>query len=131
MARVRSAGPAFVTTRLFIESAASRHVRDRANELSAVAKALHRQAPRGGTNTNAFGERRSAGGEPPAMEFGGLFAMIDQGVTVTGTEAQVVVNFGFGAGKGSMEEGTRRMPQGRPLGRLAVAEFVQKVKGQS
>ena len=131
MARVRSGGPSPVSARLFIEQAASRHVRDRAKQLADTAKSLHKIAPRGGPGINTFGERRSpaAGGTAPAIEFGGLFASIDQGITQKGLEAQVVVNFGFGPGKGSMEEGTRRM-RPRPLGKLALAEFEQKVRSE-
>ena len=113
-------------TAYLIEQAAGRHVKKRAEELSDIAKRLHRAAPRGGKAENAFGERRSAPGEPPAMEFGGLFASIDQGVTLDRMSAKVVVNFGFGPGKGSMEKGTRRMKP-RPLGALAVAELKKRV----
>lgn len=112
---------------LAVEQAAGRHLKQRAELLSSIAKDLHRRAPRGGDATNAFGEHRSAPGEAPAMEHGGLFAMIDQGVEVDRMEARVVVNFGFGPGKGSMEEGTRRMKP-RPLGRKSVAELKKRVK---
>jgi hypothetical protein len=113
---------------LLVRQAASRHLRDRAEQLSTIAKDLHRNAPRGGPGVNRFGELRSpaAGGTAPALETGGLFAIIDQGVTVDALEARVVVNFGFGPGKGSMETGTRRM-RPRPLGALAVAELKARV----
>ena len=132
MARVRSAGVNPVGTRLFIEQAAGRHVRDRANQLSSIAKDKHRTAPRDGPGINRFGERRSpsAGGSAPAMETGGLFARIDQGVILDRLKAEVYVNFGFGPGKGSMEEGTRRM-RPRPLGKLALAEFEARVRSGS
>jgi hypothetical protein len=126
MARVRSESR-LLQASLAVRQAAGRHLKGRAELLSGIAKDIHRTAPRGGENVNRFGERRSASPGPPAMETGGLFAMIDQGVTVREMEAQVVVNFGFGPGKGSMEDGTRRMAP-RPLGRLALAEFKVRVR---
>lgn len=104
-----------------IEAKATRHVRKRANELSGIAKDLHRNAPRGGENINRFGERRSAPGEVPAMETGGLFAEIDQGVDVTPKQATVVV------ARSVLEFGTRTMAP-RPLGRIAVAELKARTK---
>ena len=104
-----------------IEASATRHVRKRAKELSGLAKDLHRDAPRGGENTNRFGERRSAPGEVPAMETGGLFAEIDQGVDVTPKQATVVV------ARTVLEFGTRTMGP-RPLGRRAVAELKERIK---
>lgn len=108
-------------TAYLIEQAAGRHVKKRAEELSDIAKRLHRTAPRGGKAKNAFGERRSAPGEPPAMESGGLFASIDQGVTVDRMSAQVIVNFKL------LEAGTRRMKP-RPLGAFASAELKSRVR---
>lgn len=125
MTRVRSARAGFAA-RAAIQLAAEKHVAKRAQQLSEIAKDLHRTAPRGGSAVNHRGEHRSAPGEPPAMEDGGLFAMLDQGVEVDGTRATVVVNFGFGPGKGSMEAGTRRM-RPRPLGALAVAALKARV----
>lgn len=128
MTRVRSESR-MLQAGFAIEQAASRHIKARAELLSAIAKDLHRNAPRAGPGVNQFGELRSplAGGTAPAMETGGMYAMLDQGITQEGMEAQVVVNFGFGPDKGSMEEGTRRMKP-RPLGRLAVAELKARVQ---
>ena len=130
MNRVRSAGPGVERTMQRLRegnAAPTRHVRARANELSEIAKDLHRTAPRGGENLNRFGERRSAPREVPAMETGGLFAMIDQGVKVEPMTATVTVSFGFGPNRGSLEAGTRRMAP-RPLGRRALTELKQRIK---
>lgn len=99
------------------------HVKARAEQLSGIAKELHRNAPRSGTNLNRFGEPRSAPGEAPAMETGELFAKIDQGVTLDGTTAQVVVNYSV------LEHGTVRMKP-RPLGRQASDELRKRVKDE-
>lgn len=48
----------------------------RALELQAIAIELHSSAPRGGVNINARGRFRSAPGEQPAPEFGGLMEAI-------------------------------------------------------
>lgn len=120
MSRVRSESRA-LQARLAVEQAASRHVKGRADLLRGIAKNLHRTAPRGGTNTNRFGEPRSAPGEPPAMETGALFTAIDQGVTQLALEAQVVVNYRL------LEDGSRRM-RPRPLGRIAAAELKARVR---
>ena len=123
--RVRSAGPGLALVRQLIDAAASRHVKKRANELSDIAKNLHRSAPRGGKAKNRFGERRSAPGEAPAMETGRLFANIDQGVEHTGKTATVIVNrkvleFGYSKGKRTLRP--------RPLGRKASAELKARTK---
>jgi hypothetical protein len=127
--RVRSGGLNRLNATLAIEQAAGRHLKQRANELRQIALDLHRTAPRGGPGINKYGELRSpkAGGTAPAVEEGGLYAMIDQGVTLDRMSARVVVNFGFGPSKGSMEKGTRRM-RPRPLGALAVAELESRIK---
>ena len=104
-----------------IENSATRHVRKRANELSGIAKDLHRTAPRGGENINRFGEPRSAPGEVPAMETGGLFAEIDQGVNVTKKQATVIVN------RTVLEFGTPHI-RPRPLGRRASATFKERAR---
>ena len=120
-----------------IDNSATRHVRKRANELSGIAKDLHRTAPRGGKNVNRFGERRSAPGEVPAMETGALFAAIDQGVNVTKKQATVVVNwkvleFGYSVGLRSRLTDRRtlgaRAMLPRPLGDIALARFKARVK---
>lgn len=104
-----------------VKEAARLHVRRRARELSEIAKQLHRDAPRGGDAKNRFGENRSKKDEPPAMEWGGLFAEIDQGVEVEGMEAKVLVNLAV------LEFGKRdKTLQPRPLGRLAVAELKKR-----
>ena len=99
------------------------HLKARAEQLSGIAKDKHHNAPRGGDNLNMFGEPRSAAGEVPAMETGALFAAIDQGVTLDGNRAEVVVNHTL------LEEGTVRMGP-RPLGREASAEFRKQVKDE-
>ena len=137
MTRVRSAGPGLAAVRQFIDAAASRHVKKRANELSDIAKNLHRSAPRGGKAKNKFGERRSAPGEPPAMETGGMFAEIDQGVEVNGKSATVIVNrkvleHGYALGQRSRLSDRKTLAGGvlkpRPLGRKASAALKAKVK---
>ena len=115
MSRVRSVSRA-LQARLAVEQAASKRVSNRAHQLSGIAKDLHRTAPRGGENVNRFGERRSAPGQVPAMETGSLFAAIDQGVTVRGLEATVLVNWV------EVEFQTRNVAP-RPLGTVALREF--------
>lgn len=129
MTRLRAAGISRLNPTLAIQQAAGQHIKQRAFELRDIALALHRTAPRGGPGVNRFGELRSprAGNTAPAMEDGGMYAMIEQGVTLDRMSARVVVNFGFGPGKGSMEAGTRRM-RPRPLGALAVAELKARIQ---
>lgn len=104
-----------------IKALANERVEKRAREFRDTAKNIHRNAPRGGENLNRFGERRSAPGEPPAMETGRLFAVIDQGLTREGdAHYRVPANYKL------LEFGTRKV-RPRPLGRLALAEFKQKV----
>lgn len=126
MSRVRSAGAGVENTLARLRegtAAPTRHVRKRANELSGIAKHLHRNAPRGGRNLNMFGERRSAPGEVPAMETGSLYAEIDQGVEVKPMEATVIVN------RTELEFGSdKRNIKPRPLGAIAAAEFRQRTK---
>lgn len=100
---------------------AIKHRDARAKELSGIAKDLHRNAPRRGTNKNRFGEFRSAPGDPPAMETGELFAKLDQGVTLTPAAAEVVVNYTV------LEMGTLRVKP-RPLGRKSSAELQKRAK---
>ena len=104
-----------------IDNSATRHVRARANLLSGITKDLHRTAPRGGENVNQFGEPRSAPGEVPAMETGGLFAEIDQGVEIRPKEATVIVN------RTVLEFGTPYI-RPRPLGRRASATFKERAR---
>ena len=122
MNRVRSAGPGVERTMQRLRegnAAPTRHVRARANELSEIAKGLHKNAPRGGHNLNMFGERRSAPGEVPAMETGGMFAEIDQGVEIQPMQATVIVN------RKVLEFGTRRIDR-RPLGSESSSELKQR-----
>lgn len=97
------------------------HIKRRAREYQQLVKEEHRNAPRGGSNLNMFGEARSAPGEAPAMETGALFAQLDQGLDVDmrKAEARVIANYKV------LEYGTRRMKP-RPLGRIALA----RLKGQ-
>lgn len=124
MSRVRSVRNQRAINDL-MQAAKTRHVRKRANELAGITKDIHRTAPRGGTNLNRFGERRSAPGSPPAMETGGLFAAIDQGVSVESAlarvQATVIVNLTV------LEFGTRKMAP-RPLGRISLERFKASVR---
>lgn len=114
------------------------HVNKRAKQLSGIAKDMHRSAPRGGKNTNMFGEQRSAPGEPPAMETGTLFAIIDQGITFnTPTEAEIIVNYAaleygytLGARSHISDKRTYKLTvlKPRPLGRLTLAKFRSRIK---
>ena len=105
------------------------HMRARARELQQLVKDKHRDAKRRGDNLNMFGERRSAPGDPPAMETGGLFAAIDQELELNGNPEQranhqtgkVTVNLTV------LEHGTRTMAA-RPLAREALAEYKQRVR---
>lgn len=102
------------------------HIAKRAQELSQIAKDLHREAPRGGKAKNYFGERRSAPQEQPATEFGGLLTLIHRGVEVEadGMEATVMVNLAV------LEFGKRdKTLQPRPLGRMSVNELKKRVPG--
>ena len=135
--RVRSAGPGLALVRQRVEAAATRHVKKRAEELSDIAKNLHRSAPRGGKAKNRYGERRSAPGEAPAMETGRLFANIDQGVEHTGKTATVIVNrkileYGYAIGSRSRLSDRKSLAGGvlkpRPLGRKASAALKARVK---
>ena len=126
MNRVRSAGPGVERTMQRLRdgnAAPTRHLKARAELLSGITKDTHKNAPRGGDAINAFGERRSAAGEPPAMEYGALFANIDQGVEIQPMHATVIVNYRvleFGSTKRNMGK--------RPLGSFASATFKQRVK---
>lgn len=105
------------------------HIRARARAFQKLVKEKHRDAKRRGENLNMFGERRSAPGDPPAMETGGLFAAMDQEFELNGNPqqranhqtAKVVVNLTV------LEHGTRTMAA-RPLAREAIAEYKQQVR---
>ena len=96
---------------------------ERAHKWADLAKTVafetHRQAPRGGVNTNRFGERRSAPGAPPAMENGELFAILNQQQPVREADGySVLVNYtvlekGYSAGN--------RVLEPRPLGRITLS----------
>ena len=107
----------------------------RAEEAQDAAKDLHRNAPRGGSAVNAFGEPRSAPGEPPAMEYGGLFANLDQRFERTAEGARAPVNyrvleFGYQVGARSRISDRKSLNAGRleprPLGALTLALMRQR-----
>ena len=108
-----------------IQAAKKRRVRQLCNQLADINKDTHRTAPRGGQNLNRFGERRSAPGSPAAMETGGLFALMDQGVEITsglaGVWGRVFMNLSV------LEFGTRLMGP-RPNGRISLERFTSRVR---
>lgn len=121
-----------------IRAAAIERARDRARDAQAIAKAQHRDAPRGGSNRNRFGEARSAPGEPPAMETGRLFARLDQGYEETPEGARVPVNyrvleFGYSVGARSRLSDRKGLSanglQPRPLGAITLALLREKTRG--
>lgn len=110
------------SARAKVKARINQHVERRAKEYQSTVKAAHRNAPRGGQNLNKFGERRSAPGEPPAMETGQLFAVLDQGLTREGD-----AHFRVPANYKLLENGTRKM-RPRPLARISLAEFKAKAR---
>lgn len=79
---------------------------------------LHETAPRGGENENVWGQKRSAPGEVPALEFGNLRDAIEDGITTLSNGYEVIVNresLEFG------EEGVLPRPMGRIVLELAKA----------
>ena len=93
----------------------------RAQRCSEIALEEHRNAPRGGTNTNRFGQPRSAPGEAPATEFGRLSAALRSQNTANGARAAVNrLNLEWGYTDSSKEV----LP--RPLGRIAL----ERLKGE-
>jgi hypothetical protein len=113
-----------------IRRKAADHAFTRARDTQEVAKSEHRDAPRGGSATNAFGESRSAPGEPPAMEYGRLFAKLDQQLqrTLEGGRAPVnyrVLEFGYQVGVRSRISDRKSLRAGRleprPLGAITLA----------
>ena len=63
------------------------------SNLRDFARDTHRDSRRGGRNLNIWGERRSKRKEPPAMEWGVLWASIDQSGTDTPTGYSFMVNY--------------------------------------
>lgn len=90
-----------------------------ANLAKQVAFETHRQAPRAGVNLNRFGERRSAPGDPPAMETGRLFAILNQQQPQREADGySVLVNYTL------LEDGyskNGRILEPRPLGRITLS----------
>lgn len=104
-----------------------------------IATQLHESAPRGGTNRNAYGQPRSAPGEQPAPEHGGLMDAILNETTIdaaslTGrtTVNYAVLEFGYEVGTRSrladkQTLGMRRM-EPRPMGRMTVDQLKQEAQ---
>lgn len=63
------------------------------SDLRLWARDTHREAARGGRNTNVWQEKRSAAGYSPAMEWGVLFATIDQSGEDIPRGYQFMVNY--------------------------------------
>lgn len=87
-----------------------------------IAVELHETSPRGGINLNAYGQNRSAPGEPPAVEHGDLREALLNGYSFdeSGLTAKFVANTVF------LEYGTVHMSP-RPMGRLTVEQLKQEV----
>ena len=99
-----------------IKDKVNQHVKQRTVELKELTLDLHKNAPRGGSNFNRFGEARSAPGEQPAQETNRLFANIDQSVTPISNGFSVMVNWKL------LEFGGRKL-RPRPLGRISLSIF--------
>lgn len=89
-----------------------------------IAVELHETAPRGGTNLNAYGQNRSAPGEPPAVEHGDLREALLNGYSFD--ESSLTAR--FVANHVLLEYGTVRMDP-RPMGRLTIEQLKQEVGG--
>lgn len=101
------------------------HLQKRADRMRDIAVQLHREAPRGGSNLNRWGQRRSAAGEAPAEEFGTLKQILDMPPSpLPDGGYSVPVNYAV------QEYGTIHMGA-RPMGRMAVAILKQEVEGGS
>lgn len=73
-------------------------------------------------NINAFGQHRSAPGEPPAREFGTLASLIKGGASPSGRlQWDVVANYR------PLEHGTRKVAA-RPLGAMTVETVKAEIK---
>lgn len=88
-----------------------------------IALELHETAPRGGTATNAYGQPRSAPGEPPAIEHGDLREAILNGYEFD----QQALTARFVANTVHLEYGTRHMAA-RPMGRLTKERLKQEAR---
>jgi hypothetical protein len=87
----------------------------KAESIRLTALELHESAPRGGDTLNAFGQPRSAPGEPPAREYGSLTRALNAGSQVTPRGARAPVNYLV------LERGyAPRNLEPRPLGRIAL-----------
>jgi len=84
--------------------------------ISKRAAELHRDAPRGGTNLNRYGDRRSAPGEVPATEEGRLLDLIRLGTRPIRRGGEATVNYK------KLEEGNEGVAP-RPLGVIVMAEI--------
>jgi hypothetical protein len=87
-----------------------------------IAYETHRQAPRRGFNLNRYGERRSAAKDPPAMETGQLFAILNQQKPERERDGySFVVNYTV------LEKGYQkgnRILEPRPLGRITLSTMI-------
>lgn len=101
-------------------------VEERAQRGKEIALDLHLNAPRTGTNLNVWGEPRSAENEPPAIEYGDLYATILGGLDVdkANLRAAFVTNYVL------LEYGTRNMGP-RPMGRMTSTYLKQEAQGGS
>lgn len=94
-------------------------VSDRARD---IAVQLHREAPRGGSYLNRYGQARSAPGEQPAVEEGNLLRILEMPPTPLPDGAySVPVNYA------PLEYGTMHIAP-RPMGRMTIALLEQEVK---
>lgn len=97
-------------------------VYDAAEEGSVIAATLHIRAPRGGAHFNYFGQRRSAPGEQPAIEFGDLLNAIEAGPERLGrARYEIVVN------RASLEGPLLdELVAERPMGAMTIARLKAK-----
>lgn len=82
---------------------------------------LHLTSPRGGRNVNAFGQQRSAPGEPPAKEFGQLERALKTPIMLEGNGAAFIVN------NRHLEDGTVHIAP-RPNGLKTLNKMRQRAK---
>lgn len=87
-----------------------------------IAVELHETAPRGGVNLNAYGQHRSAPGEPPAIEHGDLREALLNGYSYD----QQSLTARFVANTVYLEYGTVHV-EPRPMGRLTIEQLKQEV----
>lgn len=82
----------------------------------------HREAPRGGSYLNRYGQTRSAPGEAPATEEGNLMRILEMPPSpIPGGGYSVPVNYA------ALEYGTMHIAP-RPLGRKGIALLKQEIK---